>query len=105
MKDHIIRTDFATVAVFERHGRTKNKAVGFIDKFGLKEGAVASTISHDSHNLTVVGMNPSDMALATNTLIECQGGLVAAKAGHVLAKLELPVAGLMSEEKAETVAE
>ena len=104
VKDHIVQTDLATIGVFERHGRTKNRAVGFISNFGLKEGAVASTVSHDSHNLTVVGMNPGDMALAANTLIECQGGLAAVKDGHVLSKLELPVAGLMSEDEAQTVA-
>ena len=104
VKDHIVQTDCGTVAVLERHGRTKNKAVGFIDKLGLKEGAVASTISHDSHNLIVVGMDATDMAVAANALIECQGGLAAVKGGEVLAKLELPVAGLMSEEEPETVA-
>lgn len=104
VKNHIVRTDYGTIAVFERHGKTGNKAVGFVDKLGLKEGAIASTISHDSHNLIVVGMNTTDMAAAANALIECQGGLVAVKRGRVLAKVELPVAGLMSEEKPENVA-
>jgi adenine deaminase len=104
VKDHVVRTDVATIAVFERHGKTKNRTVGFIDKFGLREGAIASTISHDSHNLTVVGMNATDMAVAANTLIECQGGLTAVKGGQVLTRVELPVAGLMSEEETETVA-
>ncbi len=104
VKDHIVQHDGATVAVLERHGKTRNKSLGFLDRFGLKEGALATTISHDSHNLTVVGNNPPDMAMAANTLIECQGGLVAVNGGKVLAKVELPVAGLMSEEKAETVA-
>ncbi len=104
VKDHIVQHDGATVAVLERHGKTRNKSLGFLDGFGLKEGALATTISHDSHNLTVVGNTPSDMAVAANNLIECQGGLVAVNGGKVLAKVELPVAGLMSEEKAETVA-
>ena len=104
VRNHIVQTDLATIAVFERHGRTKNKAVGFIDNFGLKKGAIASTISHDSHNLTVVGTNPTDMAVAANMLIESQGGLAAVNEGRVLARLELPIAGLMSEEKPETVA-
>jgi adenine deaminase len=104
VKDHVVQTDVATIAVFERHGKTKNKTIGFIDKFGLREGAIASTISHDSHNLTVVGMNVTDMAVAANTLIECQGGLTAVKGGRVLTSVELPVAGLMSEEETETVA-
>lgn len=104
VKNHIVQHESATVAVLERHGKTRNKALGFLDRFGLREGALATTISHDSHNLTVVGNNPADMAAAANTLIECQGGLVAVNGGKVLAKLELPVAGLMSEDKAETVA-
>jgi len=101
---HIAQTNYATVAVLERHGRTKNKAIGFIDKFGLDQGAIASTVSHDSHNLIVIGMNAIDMAVAANALIECQGGLAAASGGEVLTKVELPVAGLMSEEETETVA-
>ena len=104
VEEHVAQADYATVAVFERHGRTKNRSLGFIDKSGLKEGAIASTISHDSHNLIVLGRNPADMALAVNTLIECQGGLAVANNGKVLAKVELPVAGLMSEEETQTVA-
>ena len=104
VEDHVVQAGCATAAVFERHGRTKNKSLGFIDRLGLKEGAVASTISHDSHNLIVVGMNANDMAVAVNALIECQGGLAVANNGKVLAKVELPVAGLMSEEETETVA-
>jgi adenine deaminase len=104
VKDHIVQTDMATIAVFERHGKTRNRTVGFISNFGLKEGAIASTISHDSHNLTVVGLKPRDMAVAANALIYCQGGLVAVKDGRVLAKLELPVAGLMSEDETQSVA-
>jgi len=61
-------------------------------------------VSHDSHNLIVIGMNAIDMAVAANALIECQGGLAAASGGEVLTKVELPVAGLMSEEETETVA-
>jgi adenine deaminase len=104
VKDHMLQTDLATVAVLERHGRTRNKTLGFIEGFGLNQGAIASTVSHDSHNLVVVGMNATDMAVATNTLIECQGGLVAVKDTKIIAKVELPVAGLMSEEDVEKVA-
>jgi adenine deaminase len=104
VRDHIVQHNGATVAVLERHGKTKNKSLGFLDNFGLRKGALATTISHDSHNLTVVGTTTIDMAVAANTLIDCQGGLVAVNGGELLAKVELPVAGLMSEEKAETVA-
>ncbi|MBS7643053.1 adenine deaminase [Candidatus Bathyarchaeota archaeon] len=104
VKDYMLQTELPTVAVFERHGRTGNRTLGFIEGFGLNQGAIASTISHDSHNLVVVGVNATDMAVATNTLIECQGGLVAVKDGKIVAKVELPVAGLMSEEDVEKVA-
>ncbi len=77
--------------------------LGYVRGFGFGEGAVASTVGHDSHNLLVVGMNEKDMALAGNTLIECGGGMVAVKDGEILALLPLPIAGLMSPEPVEDV--
>lgn len=64
--------------------------------FGLKRGAIASTVGHDSHNITVVGANDADMAVAVNRLIDLQGGFVVAEGGDVKAEIALPVAGLMS---------
>lgn len=96
--------EFQTIAVLERHGRIGSRGIGIIKNF-LREGAVASTVSHDSHNLTVVGRNPYDMSVAVNRLIEAQGGLVAVKDGKILSLVELPVGGIMSDEPASKIAE
>ena len=71
--------------------------------FGLKAGAIASTVCHDHHNIAVVGADYADMALAANRLAEIEGGFVVAQGGKVLAELALPVAGLMSLDPFETV--
>ena len=96
--------DVIKAAVIERHKATGTIGKGFVKGFRLKEGAVASTVSHDAHNLLIVGTNDSDMALAGNTLAEAGGGLVAVKNGQVVALLPLLIAGLMCEEPAEIVA-
>jgi len=96
--------DIALVAVVERHKGTGNIGLGLVRGFGLKAGAVASTVAHDSHNLVVVGMDERDMALAANALAEVGGGMAIYRAGERLAMLELPVAGLISEEPVEVVA-
>jgi len=88
--------DVAKVAVVARHGVNSNIGRGFVKGFGLKEGAIASSVGHDSHNICVVGMDDTDMALAVNRLGEIGGGFVVARGGAVLAELALPVAGLMS---------
>ncbi|MEQ9334595.1 adenine deaminase [Thalassobaculum sp.] len=88
--------DVVKVAVVERHGRNGNIGVGFVQGFGLKRGAIASTVGHDSHNICVVGVDDEDMAVAVNRLGEIQGGFVVAAGGRVLAEIALPVAGLMS---------
>ncbi|MEM3693022.1 MAG: adenine deaminase C-terminal domain-containing protein, partial [Candidatus Bathyarchaeia archaeon] len=103
--DGILRPkDLATIVVFERHGRTGGRAKGLVGNIGLKNGAIASTVSHDCHNLVVLGMNPEDMLLAAETLIKAGGGMAAVRDGRVLASVELPIAGLMSEADAEEVA-
>jgi adenine deaminase len=91
------RQDVAKVCVLERHGRNGNVGRGFVQGFGLREGAMASSIGHDAHNIIVVGMNDADMAIAVNRLIALQGGFVVANAGGVRAEVPLPVAGLMSD--------
>lgn len=92
--------DAVKVAVVERHGRTppgeRGIGVAFVKGFGLKRGAIASSVGHDSHNITVVGADEADMAVAVNHLAEIEGGFVVAAGGHVLAEIALPVAGLMS---------
>ncbi|MDH2325633.1 adenine deaminase [Cereibacter sp. SYSU M97828] len=95
--------DLIRIAVIERHGRNGNRATGFVQGFGLKRGAIASTVCHDHHNIAVVGADYHDMALAANRLSEIEGGFVVVEGGRVLAELPLPVAGLMSLDPFETV--
>ncbi|HHY45751.1 MAG TPA: adenine deaminase [Firmicutes bacterium] len=97
--------DVAKAAVVERHHATGSMGLGFVKGFGFKAGAVASTVAHDSHNLLIVGMNDRDMAYAGNVLAGCGGGMVAVRDGRVLALVELPVAGLLSDRPVEEVSE
>ncbi|MFS0779429.1 adenine deaminase [Neobacillus sp. 3P2-tot-E-2] len=90
-------SDQLKLAVIERHHLTKQIGLGIVKGLGLKYGAIATTIAHDSHNLIIAGTNDDDMILAANTIKEMQGGLVVIKEGQVLASLELPIAGLMSD--------
>ena len=93
--------DVLKTFVFERHQKTGTCGVGFTKGFGIKRGAMASTVAHDAHNLLVVGTNDEDMALAANTLAEVGGGLVVVADGEVLGLVELPIAGLMGALTAE----
>ena len=95
--------DAIKVAVVERHGINGNIGLGFVNGFGLRHGAIGSTVGHDSHNITVVGVDDADMALAVNHLREIGGGFVVVRDGKVLAELALPIAGLMSDQSFETV--
>lgn len=95
--------DAIKVTVIERHGRNGGIATGFVHGFGMKRGAIASSVGHDSHNLCVVGVDEASMAAAANRLIEIGGGFAVADGGQVTAELALPVAGLMSEEPFEAV--
>jgi len=98
-----LERDILKIAVIERHKRTGNIGRAFVRGFGLKAGAIASSVAHDSHNMCVVGANDSDMATAINEIARLQGGLVAARDGKVLAELALPFAGLMSTRPIEEV--
>ncbi|MHB2206006.1 adenine deaminase [Methylobacterium sp. CM6257] len=95
-----LHQDVIKVAVVERHGRTAPGASGigiaFVKGFGLRRGAIASSVGHDSHNITVVGADEADMAVAVNRLGEIEGGFVVVEGGRVLAEIALPLAGLMS---------
>lgn len=93
--------DVLKTFVFERHHETGTHGAGFTKGFGIKRGAMASTVAHDAHNLLVVGTNDEDMALAANTLAEVGGGLVVVADGEVLGLVELPIAGLMGALSAE----
>jgi adenine deaminase len=99
-----LNEDVIKVAVVERHGKNGNIGRGFVTGFGLKRGAIASSVGHDSHNITVVGASDDDMALAVNRIRELRGGFVVAEAGRITAELALPIAGLMSDLSFEIVA-
>ncbi|WP_215749013.1 MULTISPECIES: adenine deaminase [unclassified Gluconobacter] len=98
-----VPNDVAKVCVVARHGHNDNIGRGFVKGFGLKHGALASSVGHDSHNICVVGTNDADMATAVNRLEATGGGFVAVQNGKVLAELKLPVAGLMSDAPFEQV--
>ncbi|MUZ74693.1 adenine deaminase [Agrobacterium vitis] len=95
--------DIIKVAVIERHGKNGNHANGFVQGFGLKKGAIASTVGHDSHNICVVGVSEDDMTIAANRLSDIKGGFVVVEDGKVTGEIPLPVAGLMSLEPFESV--
>jgi adenine deaminase len=97
--------DVCQIALVERHRGTGGVTNGFVSGFGyMRDCALASTVAHDSHHMIVVGTNKRDMALAANRLGEIGGGVVLFSGGKELALVELPVAGLMSDERAEVVA-
>jgi adenine deaminase len=96
--------DCVFLAVVGRHGQGRKPFVGVLRGFGLRQGAHAGTVAHDSHNLVVAGTNPGDMLLATRTLAACGGGFCLARDGEVLETLPLPIAGLMTPEPVEAVA-
>ena len=91
------------LAVIERHKASGNIGVGLVKGFGLKRGALASSIAHDSHNIVVVGVEDEDILAAAKEVERLQGGLAVVAEGRVLAALPLPIAGLLSDEPLETV--
>jgi len=91
-----VEKDLLKMAVVERHHSLGTIGLGIVHGFGLKQGAVATTIAHDSHNAIVVGTNDEDMLCALKALQDMQGGLVVVKEGEVIGSLELPIAGLMT---------
>jgi len=96
--------DILSTAVIERHGKNGNIGLGFVRGFGLKSGAFAQSIGHDSHNVVVTGTDHADMALAANAVKEMKGGIVLVRDGEVLDSLSLPFAGLLSPDPVEGVA-
>ena len=89
--------DILKIAVIERHRHTGHIGIGYLKGYGLKEGAVATSISHDSHNIIVVGSNDDDMAAAANRIIENNGGIAVVNQGQILGEVTLEIAGLMSD--------
>lgn len=107
VEDGCVRPDLANdilkVAVVERHRATGNIGLGFVHGFGMREGAIASSVGHDAHNITVVGISDGEMAAAVNAVAKMGGGQVAVRKGKALAKVELPIAGLMSDKPVESI--
>ena len=97
--------DILKIAVVERHKNTRHIGIGFLQGSGLKSGAVATSISHDSHNIIVVGTNESDMAAAVNRVVDLNGGIVVWDGGASAAEVPLAIAGIMSDEPLEAVNE
>jgi adenine deaminase len=98
-----IQEDIIKLAVVERHHNTGHIGIGYLKGYGMRNGAVASSISHDSHNLIVAGTNDEDMSLAGNCVRKNEGGIAVVTEGKILGELALPIAGLMCQEKAEYV--
>lgn len=102
---HLDRHDLCFVAVIERHGKSDgNVAHGLLNSFGLKRGAVASSVGHDSHNIIVAGVSEADMTVAVRTIEAHQGGICVVDNGVVKAMVPLPIAGLMSDKRVTEVA-
>jgi adenine deaminase len=97
------KNDILKAVVIERHKGTGNIGLGLVKGFGIKLGAIASTIAHDSHNIVVVGTSDADIYAAVKGIEQMQGGLVACQDGKVVARLALPICGLLSTNKAEKV--
>ncbi|WP_336220162.1 adenine deaminase [Citrobacter amalonaticus] len=103
--DGFDRDDLCFIAVLERYGREQPPACGLLGGFGLRDGALAATVSHDSHNIVVIGHNAEEMALAVNQVITDGGGLCVVRQGQVQCHLPLPIAGLMSTDTADSLAD
>ncbi|NDG64594.1 MAG: adenine deaminase, partial [Planctomycetes bacterium] len=97
--------DLLILASIERHGRGGKIGVGLVQGFGLRSGAIASTVGHDAHNLSVAGVDPHDMFVAAQRLAEIGGGQCIAQGGKILAELPLAIAGLLSDQTPESVAQ
>ena len=102
--DHIDpEWDILKIAVVERHKNTRHIGIGYLQGYGLKQGAVATSVSHDSHNIIVVGANEEDMAAAVNRITENHGGIVVMDHGEIKGEVVLSVAGIMSDDTLENV--
>lgn len=98
-----LQKDILKMAVVERHRNTGHIGIGYLQGYGMKQGAVATSVSHDSHNIICVGCNDEDMAFAVNRIAQNKGGIVVVRDGTVLAELPLEIAGLMSDKPLDEV--
>lgn len=107
--DGIVQTDAARdilkLVVVERHKRSGNIGRGLVKGFGLKRGALASSVAHDSHNIVAVGTTDADIFTAISEIVSMQGGMTVVDSGRVIARLRLPIAGLMSDKPVAEVTE
>lgn len=102
--DHFKKHDLCFVTVVERHGKSGAVAHGLLKDFGLKAGAVASSVGHDAHNIIIAGTNEADMQLALDTIKATKGGVCVVRNGKIIAQVALPIAGLLSDLRARDVA-
>lgn len=100
-----VENDILKIACMERHKGTNHIGVGYVKGYSLKSGAVATSVAHDSHNIITVGCNDDDIAVAVNAIKDSKGGIAVVENGKIKALLELPIAGLMSDEPLTTVNE
>lgn len=100
-----VENDILKIACIERHKGTNHIGVGYVKGYSLKSGAVATSVAHDSHNIITVGCNDDDIAVAVNSIKDSKGGIAVVENGKIKALLELPIAGLMSDEPLTTVNE
>jgi len=100
-----VENDILKIACIERHKGTNHIGVGYVKGYSLKSGAVATSVAHDSHNIITVGCNDDDIAVAVNAIKDSKGGIAVVQNGKIKALLELPIAGLMSDEPLTTVNE
>lgn len=100
-----VENDILKIACIERHKGTNHIGVGYVKGYSLKSGAVATSVAHDSHNIITVGCNDEDIAIAVNAIKDSKGGIAVVENGKIKALLELPIAGLMSDEPLTTVNE
>jgi adenine deaminase len=98
-----VKEDILKIVVVERHRATGNIGIGFVEGFGLKKGAIGSTVAHDSHNLVIVGTNDQDILTIIDGIESIGGGMAVVSDGKILASLSLPIAGLMSEASVQEV--
>lgn len=100
-----VENDILKIACIERHKGTNHIGIGYVKGYSLKSGAVATSVAHDSHNIITVGCNDDDIAVAVNAIKDSKGGIAVVENGKIKALLELPIAGLMSDEPLTTVNE
>lgn len=100
-----VENDILKIACIERHKGTNHIGVGYVKGYSLKSGAVATSVAHDSHNIITVGCNDDDIAVAVNAIKDSKGGIAVVENGKIKALLELPIAGLMSDDPLTTVNE